>query len=201
VPHFREEEELLFPRFVDAVEAHELVLQALLGHQRLHAATAELRDLVAAGDAEPALIAMMREVATLFEHHVRFEERRLFPLIETLLPEEILLASAEARGPKRGGPVWGTESEELNATLLDWHAGGGPAEHVNVERDVLVAVLAGSAIVRTDDDERELTAGETMIIAKGRRRKISAGRHGVRYLSVHRRRPPLQIARASSRDG
>jgi hypothetical protein len=40
-----------------------------------------------------------------------------------------------------------------------------------------------------------------MIIAKGRRRKISAGRHGVRYLSVHRRRPPLQIARASSRDG
>jgi hypothetical protein len=39
------------------------------------------------------------------------------------------------------------------------------------------------------------------IIAKGRRRKISAGRNGVRYLSVHRRRPPLLIAPAPKRDG
>jgi quercetin dioxygenase-like cupin family protein len=101
---------------------------------------------------------------------------------------------------ERGGPVWGTESEDLNATLLEWRAGEGPAEHVNAERDVLLAVLEGSAIVRTEDDERELLAGEATIIAKGLRRKITAGRHGVRYLSAHRRRPPLQIARASRRD-
>jgi hypothetical protein len=47
----------------------------------------------------------------------------------------------------------GTESEELNATLLYWRAGEGPAEHVNDERDVLVVVLAGSAIARTEGDE------------------------------------------------
>jgi hypothetical protein len=39
-----------------------------------------------------------------------------------------------------------------------------------------------------------------MIIEKGRRRRITAGRDGVRYLSVHRRRPPLQI-RTLSGDG
>ena len=100
----------------------------------------------------------------------------------------------------QAGPVWGTASEELNATLLEWRAGDGPAEHVNAERDVLLAVLAGSVVLRTDDDERELAAGEATIIAKGTRRKISAGRQGARYLSVHRRRPPLQIAGAARRD-
>jgi quercetin dioxygenase-like cupin family protein len=98
------------------------------------------------------------------------------------------------------GPVWGTESADLNATLLEWRAGEGPAEHVNDERDVLVVVLAGSAIVKTDEEEHELAPGEMTIVAKGRRRKITAGREGVRYLSVHRRRPPLQIARAPALD-
>jgi hemerythrin-like domain-containing protein len=200
VPHFREEEEVLFPRVVDAAEARALVVQALLEHQRLHAATAELRALVAQGNATQVVATSMRELATLFENHVRLEERRLFPLIEALLTEETLVALADSAAPDSSGPVWGTASEELNATLLDWHAGDGPAEHVNDERDVLVVVLAGSATVRTEDDESELVAGEATIIAKGRRRKISAGRHGVRYLSVHRRRPPLQIARSRGRD-
>ncbi len=199
VPHFREEEELLFPRVADTEEARELVVQALLEHQHLHAAAAELRELVARGSADPALGERMRELATLLDGHVRFEERRLFPLIETLLPEA-LTALGNAATHEGSGPVWATESEELNATLLYWRAGEGPPEHINDERDVLVVVLAGSAIVSTDEDERELAVGEATIIAKGRRRKISAGREGVRYLSVHRRRPPLQIAPAQRRD-
>jgi hemerythrin-like domain-containing protein len=200
VPHFREEEELLFPRVADAVEAQELVVHALLEHQRLHAAAAELRELVIRGNTEAVVAGHMRLLASLLENHVRLEERRLFPLIETLLPEETLTALADAGTVRDSGPVWETESEELNATLLDWRAGEGPAEHVNNERDVLVVVLAGSAIVRMEDDERELAVGEATIITKGRLRKISAGREGVRYLSVHRRRPPLQIARAPRRN-
>jgi quercetin dioxygenase-like cupin family protein len=199
VPHFREEEELLFPRVADTEEARELIVQALLEHQRLHAAAAELREVVSRGSADPALGARMRELATLLDGHVRLEERRLFPLIETLLPEETLTALVNPVAHEGSGPAWGTESEELNATLLYWRAGEGPPDHVNAELDVLVVVLAGSAIVSTDEDERELAVGEATIIAKGRRRKISAGREGVRYLSVHRRRPPLQIAPAPRR--
>jgi quercetin dioxygenase-like cupin family protein len=128
---------------------------------------------------------------------VRLEERRLFPLIEELLPEATLSAvMANAAAPVGNGPIWGTASEDLNATLLTWREGEGPPEHVNDERDVLVVVLAGSATVSTDADECELAAGETMIIEKGRGRRITAGRDGVRYLSVHRRRPPLQIRHA-----
>ena len=201
VPHFREEEELLFPRVADTEEARELVVQALLEHQRLHLAAAELGELVAHCRADGATGGRMRELATLLEGHVRFEERQLFPLLETMLSEETLTALATTARHEGSGPVWGTASEELNATLLQWRAGEGPPEHVNEERDVLVVVLAGSATVSADGDAHVLAAGEATIIAKGRRRKIEAGRDGVRYLSVHRRRAPLQIAPAPERHG
>jgi quercetin dioxygenase-like cupin family protein len=90
--------------------------------------------------------------------------------------------------------VWGTESEELNATMLEWPPGEGPPEHVNDERDVLVVVLAGSVTIAIDGNERVLPAGEALVIEKGRSRRLTAGRDGVRYLTAHRRRPPLQIA-------
>ncbi len=199
VPHFREEEEQLFPLVADSEEARELVVQALLEHQRLHAAAATLGQLVVRGRADPALGRQMRDLAALLDAHVRFEERQLFPLIEQLASEEALSTLANSATRKGNGPIWGAESEELNATLLSWRAGEGPPEHINSERDVLVVVLAGSATLSTDDEERELACGEATIIAKGRRRRISAGRSGVRYLSVHRRRSPLQISRAPNR--
>jgi quercetin dioxygenase-like cupin family protein len=92
------------------------------------------------------------------------------------------------------GPVWGAASEDLNATLLVWQAGGGTPEHVNDERDVLVVVLAGSAVVSVRGRTESVGAGRALIIPKGARRRITAGPDGVRYLSVHRRRPPLQIS-------
>lgn len=91
--------------------------------------------------------------------------------------------------------MWGAESEDLNATLLSWPAGAGPPEHVNEERDVLVAIVSGKAsIVLDGNEERLLGVGEALIIEKGRSRRITAGSEGVRYFSAHRRRPPLQIA-------
>jgi quercetin dioxygenase-like cupin family protein len=97
------------------------------------------------------------------------------------------------------GPVWGAASEDLNATLLAWDAGGGPPAHVSEERDVLIFVADGSATVTVDGEGRELVAGEASIVGKGRRRRITAGAGGVRYLSVHLRRPPLEIQPANAR--
>jgi quercetin dioxygenase-like cupin family protein len=186
VPHFREEEETLFPLVVSENEARPFVARALLDHQQLHALAAQI------GRADDVR-ERMRELSRLLEEHVRFEERELFPLIERLAAAE-LEHGEQARA--RGGPVWGQASDDLNATLLAWGPGGGPAEHVNDERDVLVFVADGSAIVTVDDERHDLRAGEALIVAKGRRRAITAGRGGVRYLSVHLRRPPLQIQSA-----
>jgi quercetin dioxygenase-like cupin family protein len=93
--------------------------------------------------------------------------------------------------------VWGLESEDLNATLLVWSPGEGPPEHVNEERDVLVFVVEGSAELTVDGEVAALAAGDAKIVVKGRRRRLTAGPDGVRYLSVHLRRPPLQIGRGA----
>ena len=137
----------------------------------------------------------MAELGNLLEAHIRYEERELFPLIErSVLDLELLPAAAPERGH---GPVWGAESEELNATILEWRAGEGTPEHVNEERDVLVVVLEGAAEVAIADHAHTLRSGEALIIPKGESRQISAAGDGVRYLSAHRRRGPLQISPAA----
>ena len=94
-----------------------------------------------------------------------------------------------------GGPVWGAASADLNATLLEWPAGAGPAEHVNEQRDVLYVVLAGSVELTVDGESRQLDAGEATIVEKGTRRALVAGPDGARYLTAHVRRGGLEIRR------
>jgi quercetin dioxygenase-like cupin family protein len=90
--------------------------------------------------------------------------------------------------------VWGAASEDLNATILVWPAGEGPAEHVNDSRDVLYVVVEGSATLSVDGEEQGLRAGEALIVAKGARRALVAGADGVRYATAHVRRGGLQIS-------
>lgn len=94
-----------------------------------------------------------------------------------------------------GGPVWGTESEELNATILEWAAGEGPQEHVNDSRDVAIVVLAGGGDLMLDGESRPLAPGEVVVVPKGSTRQLVAGPDGLRYATVHRRRGGLQIGR------
>ena len=88
------------------------------------------------------------------------------------------------------GPTWGAASEELNATILAWPPGDGPGETVS-QVDVVYVVLAGSIVL----NGVELAAGEATIVPRGESRSVVAGAEGARYLTAHRRRPPLQIAR------
>lgn len=192
--HFRDEEERLFPLLAADEQAAELLTRALLEHQQLRALASELEGELAGGEVTST---RMLSLGKGLEEHIRFEERTLFPYIEQATPEDVLLRlqEAEARSAEGTGPLWGTETEDLNATLLAWPPGAGPAEHVNDERDVLVVVLAGSATVTIDGEARAIDAGEALPIPKGTARLIAAGPDGVRYVSVHTRRPPLQIAR------
>jgi mannose-6-phosphate isomerase-like protein (cupin superfamily) len=94
------------------------------------------------------------------------------------------------------GPLWGMASTDLNATLLAWPPGHEVAEHRNEELDVLLVVLGGQGNAIIDDEPHELATGSTILIPRGTRRRIAAGATGLRYLSVHRRRGPLQIQTA-----
>ena len=101
------------------------------------------------------------------------------------------LLSLEGRGP-----VWGTTTEELNATLLVWRPGEGQPEHVNAERDVALVTLAGEGTLLVDGQEHALRPGTLALVPRGTARSVTAGARGLRCLSVHRRRGGLSIGRA-----
>ena len=101
--------------------------------------------------------------------------------------------------PTGTGPLWGMASAELNATLLAWPPGHEVVEDAASVLDVLVIVLEGGGTAKIDDREHELLPGSALLVERGRTRAIRAGGKGLRYLSVHRRRGPLQIAGVSER--
>ena len=201
VPHFRHEEETVFPLLVEAEgDGRALLVQALLDHQRLHALAARLVAELAAGAVSSTLFS---ETGALLESHVRLEERQLFPLVEQLAGERLDQVDppleqdspvVERHAAEGEGPLWGTASDDLNVTMLSWYPGSATPEHVNDERDVLVVCLAGSGTVLLDGAPHTLAEGQVLIIEKGCPRQIEAGPRGLRYLSVHLRRPGLQIA-------
>jgi hemerythrin-like domain-containing protein len=207
IRHFRQEEERLFPLLVGASDcAEELLVQALLEHQRLHTLVARVNREVIAGDVDAALL---RQTADLLESHTRFEERRLFPLLEETARDELSRLDLVVPGDTDSravfdlfealgrGPLWDPAIDgELNATLIAWDAGHGPPEYVNSDLDVLILVLEGSASVTIDGIPHEVRSGALVIVEKGLTRRVTAGAEGVRYLSVHRKRTPLQIVAA-----
>ena len=91
------------------------------------------------------------------------------------------------------GPVWGLASADLNATLLVWPAGHQVPQHTNAERDVLLVVVEGAGLAVVDGRDHLLAVGQVLLVERGTSRSISAGASGIRYLSVHKRRGPLQI--------
>ncbi|MGE5691313.1 MAG: hemerythrin domain-containing protein [Pseudomonadota bacterium] len=93
VPHFREEEETLFPLVVDSEEARPVLVEVLLDHLRLHALAARLER---ASDVRAA----MRELGELLDAHVRREERELFPLIERVAAAELEGGAPPPTGPR-----------------------------------------------------------------------------------------------------
>ena len=192
--HFRDEEELLFPLLAEAEGPPEALVRAATQHARIRALVRRLPDSEAAA-----------ELGALLEEHVRLEEREPFPLIQETVPgerlDELDLPARNEEDPvvdllaRDGeGPLWGTASDDLNATLLAWPAGAGTPEHVNDERDVVVVGVAGSGTLTVDGEAHPIGAGTAAVVGKGRRRRIEAGPAGLRYLTVHRLRGGLSVA-------
>src|SRR5215217_5013158 len=112
-----------------------------------------------------------------------------------------MLAGASANFDKlvadavgRAGVIWALEgSGDLNANLVRFDAGGGVKEHIDDEVDVIFMGVAGSGIVRVNDEEHALSAGRLVFAPKGAKRSTGASSDGFAYLSVHRWRGPLRI--------
>jgi quercetin dioxygenase-like cupin family protein len=108
-------------------------------------------------------------------------------------------AVADLLGGIGTGPLWGMASSDLNATLLVWPPGHELVADTNSELDVLLIVLEGGAVATVDQEEHALVPGSALLVEKGSSRAIRAGADGIRYVSVHKRRGPLQLAETFKR--
>lgn len=96
-----------------------------------------------------------------------------------------------AQGDPSSGALWGTESEDLDATLVAWPEGQGVAGHTNDEVDVLMVVLEGSASVTVGEVAHSLAQGGFLLIPKGTERRVEATSGRLVYLNVHKRRKKM----------
>ncbi len=87
-----------------------------------------------------------------------------------------------------GGAIWGTETEDLDATIVRWEPDRGVASHTNDEVDVIMTVLSGGGAVIVDGKATLLKSGHVLVISKGVAREIKSGSDGITYLNVHKRR-------------
>jgi mannose-6-phosphate isomerase-like protein (cupin superfamily) len=95
---------------------------------------------------------------------------------------------------ERAGVIWSLEQgDDFNVNLVRFPTGRGVSEHVNEEVDVLVVGVSGSGIVEVDEHEHHLRAGTVAFVPKGARRSTRSESGDFAYLTVHRRRGPLQI--------
>lgn len=97
------------------------------------------------------------------------------------------------------GPLWGTESDDLDCTFLAWGSGQGVVEHVNSEVDVVMVVLSGIGRISLDGQSLDLSPGAVLMIPKGASRAIQAEEGGVAYLNVHKRRKRLNLGDPADR--
>ncbi|GEL77552.1 hemerythrin domain-containing protein [Tenuibacillus multivorans] len=85
--HFRDEEEVLVPLYLehlDEIET-ELVKEMLYQHAQIRSLIHELREKNLTSSYEK-----MRRLGELLYEHVRLEERQLFPIMEKVIPEKYL---------------------------------------------------------------------------------------------------------------
>lgn len=97
-----------------------------------------------------------------------------------------------------GGSAWRLEPPErgLDANIIDLPPDDEIARHDGPDLDVLIHVLTGSGILETAAGEFHLDPGTLVWLPPRSQRRIVAGPGGLRYFSVHRRKPGLSIGSA-----
>lgn len=95
------------------------------------------------------------------------------------------------------GVLWGLSEpgRQLDANLVRLAPGRRIEMHTEPNLDVLVIVVAGTGVLGAGDRSMPLAAGLVAWLPRESGRGLTAGQHGLSYVTVHRRRPGLSIGR------
>jgi len=93
------------------------------------------------------------------------------------------------------GALWklAESGRQLDANLIHLPAGHRVDTHTEPDLDVLLLVLAGDGTLTTPPDSQHMSEGALLWLPHGSTRSLTAGEDGMSYLTVHRRRPGMQI--------
>lgn len=93
------------------------------------------------------------------------------------------------------GVVWrlAEPGRQLDANVLHLGADQVVETHTESDLDVLLVVVSGTGTLEGADGPLALAAGTMLWLPRGSTRRLRAGGVGLGYLTVHRRRPGMQI--------
>ncbi|POX40929.1 cupin domain-containing protein [Streptomyces sp. Ru72] len=99
--------------------------------------------------------------------------------------------------PESAGAVWklAESGRQLDANLIRLPARQRVDTHTEPDLDVLLLVVSGDGTLGGPDGPRRLTEGTLLWLPRDSTRSVTAGEDGLSYLTVHRRRPGMQIRR------
>lgn len=93
------------------------------------------------------------------------------------------------------GVLWrlAESGRQLDANLVHLTADASVGAHAEPDLDVLLLVVSGTGTLSGTDGVLALTAGALTWLPRGSVRSFAAGPEGLSYLTVHSRRPGMQI--------
>ncbi|MEW2492375.1 hypothetical protein ACWEQ1_30075 [Streptomyces nodosus] len=99
--------------------------------------------------------------------------------------------------PEPAGVLWklAESGRQLDANVIRLPAGEHIGTHAEPDLDVLVLVVTGDGVMDTPEGVLPLVEGALLWLPHGSTRSITAGSQGLAYVTVHRRRPGMQIRR------
>ncbi|MDX2377865.1 cupin domain-containing protein [Microbacterium sp. LRZ72] len=108
-------------------------------------------------------------------------------------------ANAETQ-PDAAGSVWQLTpaQRDLDSNVIVLPPGDEIRRHDGPDLDVLVLVLEGSGTLETAEDAIALYPGAIVWLPRRSQRRFIAGDDGLRYFSVHQRKPGLGITKRPS---
>lgn len=111
------------------------------------------------------------------------------------VPRALCDVLALTDAPEASGALWrlAEPGRQLDANVVHLPSGQRVDTHAEPDLDVLLLVVAGHGTLGTADGDERLAEGVLMWLPHGSRRRITAGPAGLSYLTVHRRRPGMQI--------
>lgn len=118
--------------------------------------------------------------------------------VEAALPRMLCDVRALTGEPsEHAGVLWklAESGRQLDANLIRLPAGERIATHAEPDLDVLILVVAGDGVMDTPEGALSLTDGALLWLPHGSTRSVTAGADGLAYVTVHRRRPGMQIRR------